>query len=119
MKRMKRFENPMCAALIGLGLLVSSAACGRELSPEDLGPLLEGFVPAAIDGGDIAGAAVVVVKDGRILLERGYGYADLATRQPVDPERTLFRPGSIAKLFTWTAVMQLAEQGRIDLDRDV
>ena len=40
-------------------------------------------------------------------------------RTPVDPERTLFRPGSVSKLFTWTAVMQQVEQGKIDLDKDV
>ena len=39
--------------------------------------------------------------------------------QPVDPRGTLFRPGSVSKLFTWTAVMQLVEQGKLDLDKDV
>ena len=55
----------------------------------------------------------------RILVARGYGYADVATKQPVDPYRTVFRPGSVSKLFTWTAVMQLVEAGKLDLDRDV
>ena len=64
-------------------------------------------------------AVVVVVKDGKILFEKGYGYSDVAKRKPVDPESTLFRPGSVSKLFTWTAVMQLVEQGKIDLDADV
>ena len=40
-------------------------------------------------------------------------------KSPVKPDATLFRPGSISKLFTWTAVMQLSEQGKLDLDRDV
>ena len=65
------------------------------------------------------GAVVAVVKDGQILTERGYGYSDVAKRTPVDPKLTLFRPGSVSKLFTWTAVMQLVEQGKIDLDADV
>jgi len=60
-----------------------------------------------------------VVKDGAILTEKGYGYADVAEHKPVDPKLTLFRPGSISKLFTWTAVMQLVEQGKLDLDTDV
>lgn len=67
----------------------------------------------------IAGAAVSVVKDGELFLAKGYGYADLENGTPVDPERTNFRIGSIAKLFTWTAVMQLAEQGKLDLNADI
>ena len=55
----------------------------------------------------------------QILLQKGYGYADVEKRTPVDPERTLFRPGSVSKLFTWTAVMQQVEQGKLDLDADV
>lgn len=91
----------------------------KPLSGEDLSAWLDGLIPYAIDRGDIAGAEVVVVKDGRLLFERGYGVADVKTRRPVDPKRTLFRPGSISKLFTWTAAMQLVEQGKLDLDRDV
>ncbi len=67
----------------------------------------------------IAGAAVSVVKDGQLLFAKGYGYADLEKRIPVDPEQTIFRIGSVTKLFTWTAVMQLAEQGNLDLDADI
>ena len=67
----------------------------------------------------MAGAVVVVVKDGQVLLAKGYGYADVAARKPVDPERTLFRAGSVSKLYTWTAVMQLVEQGKLDLDTDL
>ena len=44
---------------------------------------------------------------------------DTEKRTPVDPAQTLFRPGSVSKLFTWTAIMQLVEQGKIDLDADV
>src|SRR5215216_2094290 len=67
----------------------------------------------------IAGAAVSVVKDGKLFFAKGYGDADLENGIPVDPERTNFRIGSLAKLFTWTAVMQLAEQGKLDLDADI
>jgi CubicO group peptidase (beta-lactamase class C family) len=61
----------------------------------------------------------VIVKDGQVLTQRGFGYADIAARERVDPATTMFRAGSISKLFTWTAVMQLVEQGKIDLDADV
>ncbi|WP_375403599.1 serine hydrolase domain-containing protein [uncultured Sphingomonas sp.] len=95
------------------------AAIGGSLTRTDVDAWLDGFMPYALSSGDIAGAVAVVVKDGRILTQRGYGYADLASRRPVDPERTLFRPGSVSKLITWTAVMQQVERGRIDLDADV
>lgn len=90
-----------------------------KLTRTDLEAWLDGFMPYAIQRGNIPGAVVVVVKDGQPLLEKGYGYADVAERKPVDPDTTLFRPGSVSKLFTWTAVMQLVEQGKIDLDADV
>lgn len=90
-----------------------------RLTRGDLEAWLDGFMPFAIGRGDIAGAVVVVVKDGEVLLQKGYGYADVEKRRPVDPERTLFRPGSVSKLFTWTAVMQQVERGKLDLDADV
>jgi len=67
----------------------------------------------------IAGAAVSVVKDGELFFTKGYGSADLENDIPVDPEQTNFRTGSLAKLLTWTAVMQLAEQGKLYLDEDI
>src|SRR5262245_51256583 len=90
-----------------------------QLTRADAEAWLDGFMPMSLKVGDIAGAVVVVVKDGAILVQKGYGYADVEKRTPVDPERTLFRPGSVSKLFTWTAVMQLVEQGKLDLDADI
>ena len=89
------------------------------LTKADVETWLDGFLPYALQSGDVAGAVVVVVKDGATLLEKGYGYADVEGRKPVDPTHTLFRPGSVSKLFTWTAVMQQVEQGKLDLDTDV
>jgi CubicO group peptidase (beta-lactamase class C family) len=100
----------------------SNASTGQatpELTKVDLDAWLDGFMPNALASGNVAGAAVVVVKDGRVLTERGYGYSDVATKRPIDPLSTLFRPASTSKLFTWTAVMQLVQAGKIDLDRDV
>jgi CubicO group peptidase (beta-lactamase class C family) len=96
-----------------------SATAAPALTATDLGPWLDGFMPYAMHQGDVAGAVVVVVKDDKVLFERGYGYADARLRKPVDPSTTLFRPGSISKLFTWTAVMQLVQSGKLDLDADV
>ncbi len=67
----------------------------------------------------IPGAVFVLVKGGQILFVKGYGYADLEKKSPVVPDITVFRVGSISKLFTATAVMQLAERGKLDLNRDV
>ena len=89
------------------------------LTSTDVQAWLDGFLPYALQRANIAGAVVVVVKDGQVLLQKGYGYADVARRTPVNPDTTMFRPGSVSKLFTWTAVMQQVEQGRIDLDRDI
>lgn len=92
---------------------------GHELTRQDADAWLDGFMPYALGRGDIAGAVVVIVKDGKVLTQRGFGYADVATRKPVDPEKTLFRPGSVSKLYTWTAVMQQVEAGKLDLDADI
>jgi CubicO group peptidase (beta-lactamase class C family) len=92
---------------------------GAALTKVDVDAWLDGFMPYAIESGDIAGAVVVVVKDGQVLTERGFGYSDVAKRTPVDPVNTLFRTGSVSKLTTWTAAMQMVEQGKLDLDADV
>ena len=89
------------------------------LTPADLGDWLDGYMTHALEASDIAGAVIVIVKDGEVLLKRGYGYADVDSATPVNPENTMFRPGSVSKLITWTAVMQLKEKGLIDLDRDI
>jgi CubicO group peptidase (beta-lactamase class C family) len=85
----------------------------------DLTSFLDGMVPIEIEQQDIAGVVIVVVKDGKVLFAKGYGYANEKKKVPVSAEYTLFRPGSISKLLTWTAVMQLVEQGKLNLDRDV
>ena len=90
-----------------------------QLTTEDLEAFFDGFLPIQLQRDDIAGAVVLVVKDGKVLFAKGYGFSDVKTRRPVTADTTLFRPGSISKTFTWTAVMQLDEQGKIDLDRDI
>src|SRR5450755_2241958 len=115
----------MAAALLTLATASASSQVGASdptavaLTADDVNVWLDGYLPYALHTGDIAGAVVAVVKDGKILTERGYGYSDVAKRAPVDTKLTLFRPGSVSKLFTWAAVMQLVEQGKIELDADV
>jgi CubicO group peptidase (beta-lactamase class C family) len=89
------------------------------LTKADFETFLDALIPSQLRNRNIAGAVVSVVKDGQVLFQKGYGYADVEEKKPVAPDQTLFRPGSISKLFTATAVMQLVEQGKLDLDRDV
>ena len=95
------------------------ASSTHALDRADLETWLDGMVPYALKAGDMAGAVVVVVKDGAVLLQKGFGYADVSKKLAMDPERTMVRIGSTSKLFTWTAVMQLVEQGKLDLDRNI
>jgi len=97
----------------------ADAQVAKALTADDVNAWLDGYMPYALATGDLAGAVVAVVKDGQILTERGFGYANVEKKTPVDPKLTLFRPGSVSKLITWTAVMQLVEQGKLDLDADV
>lgn len=88
-------------------------------SKEDLEAFLDGIMAAHLKQNHLAGAQVAVVSNGEIFFSKGYGYADVEKRTPVDPATTLFRPGSVSKMVPWTAVMQLVEQGKLDLDADV
>ncbi len=106
-------------AIAASSLAATTDVSHHELSAADLTTFFDGMLPYALKRGDVAGGVISVVKDGKLLFARGYGYADLKTRMPPSPETTLFRPGSTSKLFTWTAVMQQVEQGKLDLDKDV
>ncbi len=113
----------LCAFLLVAGMLATTGPAPASSAPPvtaaDLEPFFNGLVPYAIKRDDIAGAVLVVVKNGNIVFAKGYGYADVAKRTPIIPDRTLFRPGSVSKLFTWTAVMQQVQAGKIDLDANV
>ncbi len=110
-------------ALIGPTLASADAPPANveppQLTAADLSAFLGGMVPYAIAQANIAGASVAVVGNGQLIFADGYGFADMKSRRPVIADQTLFRAGSVSKLFTWTAVMQLVEQGKLDLDRDV
>ena len=87
--------------------------------PAELEAFLDDFFAKNMEEYHIAGAAISVVKDGKLFFAKGYGYADVEKGIPVDPEQTIFRIGSVGKSITWTAVMQLVEQGKLDLDADI
>jgi CubicO group peptidase (beta-lactamase class C family) len=111
--------------IAGSGTFDPEASAAAETSaelPPDAGRLksyIDGLMSGLIASGEIPGAAVLVIQDGKVTLKAGYGFADIRDRVPVDPERTRFRVASISKLFTATAVMQVVEQGKADLNADV
>ena len=80
---------------------------------------MDGAVNAELIARHIPGASVALVRGDQVIFAKGYGYADIEKRQPVVANQTLFRIGSVSKLFIWTAVMQLWEEGKLDLDADV
>lgn len=110
---------------IGAGLLVlcvHAAAAAAPPALDDqaaLNAFVDGLVRPLMKDHNSPSGVVAITRDGELILAKGYGYKDVEAQVPVDPARTLFRPGSASKLFTWVAVMQLVEQGRLDLDADV
>jgi len=107
----------------GILLLLLGAHAGAAPASLDDPAVLEAFVdglvgPLMKDNGSPSGTVAIAWK-GELIFAKGYGFQDVAEQIPVDPAQTLFRPGSTSKLFTWVAVMQLVEQGRLDLDADV
>jgi CubicO group peptidase (beta-lactamase class C family) len=91
----------------------------HALEHADLEAFFDGIIPLQLERSDVAGASVLVMKDGKELLKKGYGFSDMTKKKAVDPETTMFRLASISKLFTWISVMQLAERGKLDIDSDV
>lgn len=94
-------------------------AGGLTIDRSTLEAFIDGIISAELKSGNIAGVTFSLVKDGEILLAKGYGYSNVKQRRPVEPDKTLFRPGSVSKLVTWTAVMQMVEQGKLDLNADI
>ena len=99
-----------------------NAAPAQVAGPTDRGAL-ERFVDSVVARGmaaqRIPGAAFCFVRHAEVFFCKGYGVADLSQRRPVVPESTIFRVGSISKVFTATAVVQLADRGRLDMTADV
>ena len=128
----------LARAALGVILLLSSSALfpgnkeGSNLLPtrgpsvsqsaltvDDLSAFLEPALKTQLALFEIPGATVAVVRGDTTLYLGGFGKANLASNEPVSAQKTLFRTGSISKLVTWTAVMQLVEQGRLDLHTGV
>jgi len=87
--------------------------------PLELEAFLDAYFAQQMSALHVPGATFVVVKDGEVLLAKGYGYADLDNQILYDPDKTVFWAASITKIFSAIGVLQLYEQGLIDLDDDV
>lgn len=80
---------------------------------------IEGLFSGLVGSGQIPGAVVLVIRHDEVAYKAGFGFSDIEDRTPVDPVKTRFRVGAISKLFTATAIMQLVQDGKLDLNTDV
>jgi CubicO group peptidase (beta-lactamase class C family) len=115
-------EAPTGAPPVGVSALTGGKALAPatpSISATDVQAFFDNYIGAKMAENHVAGVTLSVVDAGQVLFEKGYGYSDVARQVPVDPDRTEFVLGSLSKTFTWTAVMQLVEQGKLDLDTDV
>ena len=118
----------MLGAMARVLLAWSCAACAVQPvdeagqgppDPPELQPFLDAFFAEQMAEQHIPGAAFVFVQDGAVVFSKGYGVADIERQQPVSADTTIFRIGSISKVFTAEAVVQLADRGQLDLHADV
>jgi CubicO group peptidase (beta-lactamase class C family) len=101
-----------------VSMTITHAGANAGKLPE-LEQLIDTILQTQMEELHLPNAAVVVVSDGEVVFQKGYGYADLEERRLVVADDTLFRVGSVSKLFIWTALMHLVEQGKLDLNADV
>ncbi|MGE1109259.1 serine hydrolase [Bacillus wiedmannii] len=111
----------VCFLLFFLGSNYSKAETVTPitLNPKDVDAFTNKVIPEKMKKENAAGVALVVVKDNQILFQKGFGFSDKEKSTLIDPKKTVFRLASISKVFTASAVMQLVEQGKIDINKDI
>lgn len=126
MRRTSLFKAGVCAVAAAIaGWSAAAPVWAQEpasqvrLEPEDVDAFVGGLVRAELAANRIPGASLAVTQDDRIVLLRGYGYADVERAVPVDPRRHLFRVASVSKPFVWMSVLQARDRGLVDLDQDI
>lgn len=118
MQLVNRILGALVSAMLAMTACTSSMAADAG-DTKALEAFVDGVVPTLMKNSNSPSGTLAIVQGGRLVFAKGYGYQDIDRQIPVDPRRTLFRPGSVSKLFTWVAVMQLVEQGKLSLDEDV
>lgn len=112
--------RPPAAATAAPSPAIASPAPGvTAINAPELEAFVDGVVRRAMSRDHIAGVTLSVVQNGQVVLKKGYGFANLGQRKAVDPDKTLFRVASISKTFTWIALMNEIETGRMRLDGPV
>ncbi|WJE55684.1 beta-lactamase family protein (plasmid) [Bacillus cereus] len=111
----------LCFFLVFLGGNNSRAetVSSIALNAKDVEAFTNKVIPEKMEAENAPGVAIVVVKDDQILFQKGYGFSNKEQNIPIDPKKTVFRLASVSKVFTASAVMQLVEQGKIDLNTDI
>ncbi|HET6564430.1 MAG TPA: serine hydrolase domain-containing protein, partial [Xanthomonadales bacterium] len=116
---MNKISQWLLNALCALAVTANAAAAPSLDDPATVEIFIDGVVLPAMKANNSPAGTIAIMHRGELIFAKGYGYQDVEKAIPVDPYTTLFRPGSVSKLFTWVAVMQLKEQGKLDLDTDV
>jgi len=108
--------NPVQPVQVRPGALLTP---DQALPPLALQSFVDGYVRRSLETDHIAGAVVIVVQNGQVVMKKGYGLSQASPARAVDPDQTLFRLASISKTLTWIALMQQVEAGKLRLDAPV
>lgn len=122
MTKLRPFSKYLFITLISLILVACQTpnpSNPEGIDPKELAAFADDFFPQHLEELDIPGLCFVFVQDGEVIYASGYGYASLENQTTMDPASTVLRIGSVSKPFVATAVMQLVEQGKLDLYSDV
>ena len=117
---MSKFTRLFAGGILALLLTANVMAEPASLDdPAVVEAFIDGLVKPLMKNNNSPSGTVAIARNGELIFAKGYGFQDIGKQIPVDPYQTLFRPGSVSKLFTWVSVMQLVEAGQLDLDADV
>ena len=120
-------RSKICHQICPLILVIALAGCAN--APPQPGPIalndtaavktyIDSLIALEMQKNKVPGLSMALVDDQRVVWAQGYGLADVATQRPATAD-TVYRAGSVSKLFTGAAILQLAEQGKLNLDQPV